>query len=291
MSRGTSEIDMAFDGDEAAFVPYLACGDPSYDASMAYCQALIDGGADVLELGLAFSEPIAEGSSIQGAVVRALQGGMTPTRYFEFVEELNAPIPVVCMTYYNLIYQFGRQDGVEDAGPHAFARRSAEAGVDGFVVPDLPVEEAAELRAACDEHGLDLVSIVAPTTGEDRLGRLIELSSGYLYVQARLGVTGARAEVSDQTGASLSRLDAYDIPKAVGFGISSGEQAARVVSAGADGVIVGSALVDIVAEGVSEDRPVEQTATQLRSLAQELKQGAKQGAGQASPSEPRPERT
>jgi tryptophan synthase alpha chain len=291
MSRGTSEIDMAFDGDEAAFVPYLACGDPSYDASMAYCQALIDGGADVLELGLAFSEPIAEGSSIQGAVVRALQGGMTPTRYFEFVEELNAPIPVVCMTYYNLIYQFGRQDGVEDAGPHAFARRSAEAGVDGFVVPDLPVEEAAELRTACDEHGLDLVSIVAPTTGEDRLDRLIELSSGYLYVQARLGVTGARAEVSDQTGASLSRLDAYDIPKAVGFGISSGEQAARVVAAGADGVIVGSALVDIVAEGASEDQPVEKTATQLGTLAQELKQGARSGAGGTSHTEVRPERT
>jgi tryptophan synthase alpha chain len=281
-----SSIDAAFAGEGAAFVPYLAAGDPDYESSLAYCEALIEGGADVLELGLPFSEPIAEGSTIQGAVVRALEAGMTPTRYFEFVEELDAPIPVVCMTYYNLIYQFGRAETGEP-GPRAFVERAAEAGVDGFVVPDLPAEEADDLRAACDEFGLDLVSIVAPTTGEDRLQRLVDLSSGYLYVQARLGVTGARADVSDQTATSLERLDDYDIPKAVGFGISSGEQAARVVAAGADGIIVGSALVDIVAEGVEEDRPVEETADCLRELARELTDGAAEGAQ----SRPRPERT
>jgi len=281
-----SSIDAAFAGEGAAFVPYLAAGDPDYESSLAYCEALIEGGADVLELGLPFSEPIAEGSTIQGAVVRALEAGMTPTRYFEFVEELDAPIPVVCMTYYNLIYQFGRAETGEP-GPRAFVERAAEAGVDGFVVPDLPAEEAGDLRAACDEFGLDLVSIVAPTTGEDRLQRLVDLSSGYLYVQARLGVTGARADVSDQTTASLERLADYDIPKAVGFGISSGEQAARVVAAGADGIIVGSALVDIVAEGVEEDRPVEETADRLRELARELTDGAAEGAQ----SRPRPERT
>lgn len=274
----TDAIDAAFAGEGAAFVPYLAAGDPDYESSMAYCEALIEGGADVLELGLAFSEPIAEGSTIQAAVVRALQGGMTPERYFEFVEELDAPIPVVCMTYYNLVYQYGRRDGREDAGPYAFVERAAEAGVDGFVVVDLPIEEAADLRAACDEFGLDLVSIVAPTTEGERLDRLVDLSSGYLYVQARLGVTGARADVSDQTGDSLSRLSGYDLPKAVGFGISSGEQAQRVVEAGADGIIVGSALVDIVAEGVEEDRPTEETAERLRSLARELKEGAMAGA-------------
>jgi tryptophan synthase alpha chain len=190
------------------------------------------------------------------------------------------------MTYYNLLYQFGRSETGEP-GPRAFVERAAEAGIDGFVVPDLPAEEAGDLRAACDEFGLDLVSIVAPTTGEDRLERLVDLSSGYLYVQARLGVTGARADVSDRTEASLERLADYDIPKAVGFGISSGEQAARVVAAGADGIIVGSALVDIVAEGVEADRSVEETADRLRGLARELTDGAAEGAQ----SRPRPERT
>jgi tryptophan synthase alpha chain len=274
-----SNIDAAF-ADGPAFVPYLAAGDPDYESSLAYCRALIQGGADVLELGLPFSEPIAEGPTIQGAIVRSLEGGMTPARYFEFVEELDAPVPVVCMTYYNLIYQFG-----EPEGPEPFVERATEAGIDGFVIPDLPAEEAGPLRAACDEHGLDLISIVAPTTTESRLERLAELSSGYLYVQARLGVTGARSDVSDRTAESLSRLSGYDLPKAVGFGISNGEQARVVVVGGADGIIVGSALVDVVAEGLEEDRPVEETASRLEALARELKEGAVAGAQ----SRPRPE--
>jgi tryptophan synthase alpha chain len=282
-----SEIDAAF-ADGPAFVPYLAAGDPSYEASMAYCEALIEGGADVLELGLPFSEPIAEGPTIQGAIVRALEGGMTPGRYLEFVEELDAEIPVVCMTYYNLLYQYGARETTSDGatrgpGPAAFVGRAAEAGVDGFVVPDLPAEEAGPLRAACDEHGLDLVSIVAPTTTESRLERLAGLSSGYLYVQARLGVTGARTDVSDRTAESLARLAEYDLPKAVGFGISSGEQARVVIEGGADGVIVGSALVDIVAQGVEQDRPTAETADRLRELATELEQGV------AGATAPRPE--
>jgi tryptophan synthase alpha chain len=268
-----SRIAAAFE-DGPAFVPYLAAGDPTYEASLAYVRALIDGGADVLELGLPFSEPIAEGPTIQSAIVRSLEGGMTPRRYFEFVEELDSPVPVVCMTYYNLIYQYG-----EDEGPEPFVRRAAEAGVDGFVVPDLPAEEAGPLREACDEHGLDLVSIVAPTTTDSRLERLLALSSGYVYVQARLGVTGARADISEQTAESLARLAESPLPKAVGFGISTGEQAASVVEAGADGVIVGSALVDIVAEGHEADDPVEETAARLGEKARELKEGAVAGAG------------
>ena len=288
----SSELDAVFDAEPAAFVPYLAAGDPDYESSLAYCRALIDGGADVLELGLPFSEPIAEGSTIQGAIVRALQGGMTPGRYFELVEELDASIPVVCMTYYNLIYQYGRASGAS-TGPRGFVERAAAAGIDGFVVPDLPVEEAGALRTACDEFDLDLVSIVAPTTGADRLERLVELSSGYLYVQARLGVTGARGDLSDQTGSSLERLSDLTIPKAVGFGISSGEQAARVVEAGADGIIVGSALVDVVAEAAESDDEdaTAVTAERLRAMAAELKRGALEGAETAAATPPanRPE--
>ena len=272
--------------DEPAFVPYLAAGDPDFEASVEYVEALARGGADVIELGLPFSEPIAEGPTIQQAIVRALEAGMTPERYFEFVETLDVDVPLVCMTYYNLIYQFG--DG-EPVTP--FVERAAAAGIQGFVVPDLPAEEADRLRAACDEFGLDLSFIVAPTTRGERVDDILERVSGYLYVQARLGVTGARSEVSDRTTESLERLAdheaAADIPKAVGFGISSGEQAAEVVAAGADGVIVGSALVDVVGEGHENGDPTAAVADRLETKARELKQGALDGAQRR----PRPEGT
>jgi tryptophan synthase alpha chain len=271
---GQSRIPAAFDGDPA-FVPYLAAGDPNYEASIEYVEALARSGADCIELGLPFSEPIAEGPTIQQAVVRSLKGGMTVERYFDFVADLDVDVPLVCMTYYNLIYHYGDAEG-----PEPFVERAAAEGIDGFVVPDLPAEEAGPLREACDEHGRDLVSIVAPTTGEERLRKLVDLSSGYLYIQARLGVTGARASVSDRTAESLARVaeTGTDLPRAVGFGISSFEQARDVIAAGADGVIVGSALVDIVAEGHEADRPVEETAAELEELGRELKEGALAGA-------------
>ena len=261
--------------DEPAFVPYLAAGDPSYEASLEYVEALERGGADVIELGLPFSEPIAEGSTIQEAVVRALEGGMTPDRYFEFVEELEVAVPLVCMTYYNLVYQYGADEAGK--GPRPFVERAAEAGIEGFVVVDLPAEEAGPLRAACDEFGLDLVFIVAPTTEGERLDRMHEQVSGYVYVQSRLGTTGARDEVSDYTERSLARLANWDVPKAVGFGIKTHDHAERIVAAGADGIIVGSALVDIVAQGHEAGDPATDVAARLETKARELKQGALRG--------------
>jgi tryptophan synthase alpha chain len=259
--------------DEPAFVPYLAAGDPSYEASMEYVEALARGGADAIELGLPFSEPIAEGTTIQEAIVRALDAGMTPERYFEFVREAEVDVPLVCMTYYNLIYQYG-----DSEGPQSFVEAAAEAGIEGFVVPDLPAEEAGPLRAACDEFGLDLVFIVAPTTEGDRLDTMKAQVSGYVYVQARLGTTGARDDVSDHTERSLARIADWDVPKAVGFGIKTGEHAERIVRAGADGIIVGSALVDIVAEGYENGDSAQTVADRLESKARELKQGALSGA-------------
>lgn len=277
--------------DEPAFVPYLAAGDPEYEASLAYVEALARGGADVIELGLPFSEPIAEGPTIQGAVARSLEAGMTPERYFEFADELDVDVPLVCMTYYNLIYQYGNA-ATEPVVP--FVERAAEVGIEGFVVPDLPAEEADRLRDACDDNDLDLVFIVAPTTEGDRLAKILDRVSGYVYVQARLGVTGARANISDRTAASLERIESYEretgaktVPKAVGFGIATGEQAAEVVAAGADGVIVGSALVDIVAAGVAAEDSTDVVADRLEAKARELKQGALDGANRR----PRPERT
>ena len=277
-TAANSEIAAAF-ADGPAFIPYLAVGDPSYEASKAYVEALARGGADVIELGLPFSEPIAEGSTIQSAIVRALEGGMTPERYFEFVETLAVDVPLVCMTYYNLIYQYRSPDSSK-RGPEQFVARAAQAGISGLVVPDLPAEEADPLRAACDEHGLDLVFIVAPTTEGDRLASMMERVSGYIYVQARLGTTGAKSDVSDQTDRSLQRLSEWDVPKAVGFGISSGEQAERIVASGADGIIVGSALVDIVANGVDNDWSTAETAEKIEQKAAELATGTVRGGQQ-----------
>jgi len=259
--------------DGPAFVPYLAAGDPNYEDSLEYVEALERGGADVIELGLPFSEPIAEGKTIQSAIVRALEGGMTVDRYFEFVEDLDVDVPLVCMTYYNLVFQYGQEDG-----PRPFVEKAAAVGIEGFVIVDLPAEEADAMRAACDEFGLDLVFIVAPTTRGDRLERMREQVSGYVYVQARLGVTGARDDVSDQTEASLSRIADWDVPKPVGFGIKTGDHAERIVRAGADGIIVGSALVDIVAEGHERGDPVDEVAARLEEKARELVAGAERGA-------------
>ncbi len=282
MADDSSSLSAAFAGG-AAFVPYLAAGDPDYEASQAYVEALARGGADAIELGLPFSEPIAEGPTIQQAIVRALEAGMTPTRFFAFVEELSVDVPLVCMTYYNLVYRYG-----DTAGPRPFVERAADAGIDGFVIPDLPVEEADPLRAACDAFGLDLVFIVAPTTDGDRLARMRDLVSGYVYVQARLGTTGTRDDVSDRTAESLARVADWDVPNAVGFGISTGDHAARIIAAGADGVIVGSALVDIVADGDENDTPTDEVADQLAAKARELKAGARRGASE-SQERPQPE--
>ncbi|EMA59036.1 tryptophan synthase subunit alpha [Halorubrum kocurii] len=294
---GNSEAIAAAFADGPAYVPYLAVGDPDYEASLEYVRALDRGGADVIELGLPFSEPIAEGPTIQGALVRSLDAGMTPDRFFAFAEELDVEAPLVCMTYYNLIYQYGGSEArsASDAsgetastGPRPFVERAAAAGIEGLVVPDLPAEEADPLREACDEFGLDLVFIVAPTTVGDRLDRIMSRVSGYVYVQARLGTTGARSDVSDQTTQSLDRLAEYDVPKAVGFGISSGDHAERIVAGGADGVIVGSALVDIVAEGVEDDLSTAAVADRLEALSRELKAGAERGhAARAEPAESR----
>ena len=275
-------LERVFERDHPAFVPYLAAGDPDYEASQAYVEALERGGADLIELGLPFSEPIAEGKTIQDAVVRSLEAGMTVERYCEFVEDLDVDVPLVCMTYYNLVFQYG-----DEEGPRPFVEKAAEVGIEGFVVVDLPAEEAGPLRDACDEFGLDLVFIVAPTTKGDRLDAMKAQVSGYVYVQARLGVTGARDDVDDATEDSLARLSDWDVPKAVGFGIKTGDHAERIVSAGADGIIVGSALVDIVAEGHENGDDTEAVADRLEAKARELTEGARRGAQ----NRPQPERT
>jgi tryptophan synthase alpha chain len=275
-----SDLREAF-ADEPALVSYVAAGDPDAEATKEYVRALVRGGADVVELGLPFSEPIAEGPTIQQAVRRALDAGMTPERYFDLVADLDVDVPLVCMTYYNLIYQYGSGEARSASnasgetaieGPEPFVEAAAEAGISGLIVPDLPVDESDPLKDACEAHGLDLVFMVAPTTTDERLERMLDRATGFVYVQGRLGTTGARTDVSDETHVNLGRLGETDLPKAVGFGISEREHAREIVSGGADGVIVGSAFVDIVAEG-------ESVPDRLEAKARELKAGALEGAG------------
>ncbi|MCU4741960.1 tryptophan synthase subunit alpha [Halobacteria archaeon AArc-m2/3/4] len=261
-----SDIERAIRETHPALIAYITAGDPTLEETKAYVEALDRGGADLIELGLPFSEPIAEGPTIQAAINRSLEAGTTPDSFFELVDGLDVEAPLLVMTYYNMILQYGSEPAVEP-----FVERAAAAGLAGIIVPDLPAEESEPLREACENHGLDLVFIVAPTTDGERLETIMSQVSGFAYVQARLGTTGARADVSGATHDSLARLSEYSVPKAVGFGVSEGDHAAEIVEAGADGVIVGSALVDLIAEA---DEP----AAALEAKAEELKRGAMRGA-------------
>ncbi|MFB6094582.1 MAG: tryptophan synthase subunit alpha [Halanaeroarchaeum sp.] len=267
---GESAIEAAF-ADEPALVPYLVAGDPDPDRTAEYVEALVRGGADVVELGLPFSEPIADGPTIERGIRRALDAGMTPDRYLGVVAALSVDVPIVTMTYYNLVHRYG------DGDVEAFVADAAAAGVDGIVVPDLPIEESEPLRRACRAHDVAPIFIVAPTTTEERTERIVSAAGGFVYVQARLGTTGARTDVSEETYASLDRLPETDTPVAVGFGVSDGEQAREIVAGGADGVVAGSVFVDVVASGDAVPERLETIAADVKS-----------GAVSASPE---PERT
>ncbi|AEH38619.1 tryptophan synthase subunit alpha [Halopiger xanaduensis] len=264
-----SDVEAAIRENHPALITYITAGDPSLEDTKEYVEALDRGGSDLIELGLPFSEPIAEGQTIQAAINRALEAGTTPEGFFELVDDLETEAPLLVMTYYNMILQYGDEPDVRP-----FVERAADAGLSGIIVPDLPAEEADPLREACDDHGLDLVFIIAPTTEGQRLDDIMSQVSGFAYVQARLGTTGARANVSTATHDSLARLSEYDVPKAVGFGVSEGDHAAEIVEAGADGVIVGSTLVDIIASSDDTAEAVER----LEAKAAELKRGARRGA-------------
>ncbi|PCR91695.1 tryptophan synthase subunit alpha [Natrinema ejinorense] len=281
-----SDVEAAIRENHPALITYITAGDPSLEDTKAYVEALDRGGSDLIELGLPFSEPIAEGQTIQAAINRALAAGTTPDGFFELVEDLETEAPLLVMTYYNMILQYGdseAQRASEEATgqrPRAkpdvrpFVERAAEAGLSGIIVPDLPAEESDPLREACDDNGLDLVFIIAPTTEGERLDSIMSQVSGFAYVQARLGTTGARANVSGATHDSLARLSEYDVPKAVGFGVSKGEHATEIIEAGADGVIVGSALIDIISSSETPGDAVDA----LEAKAAELKRGARRGA-------------
>lgn len=223
-----------------AFIPFITCGDPDLETTAALVRAMADAGADLIELGIPFSDPTAEGPVIQAANLRALSGGVTTDKIFALVRELrrDVTVPMVFMTYANVVYSYG---------PERFANACAEIGMDGVILPDVPFEEKEEFAAPCRAAGIDLVSLVAPTSA-NRIADIASQAEGFLYVVSSLGVTGVRSEIKTDVKeiAALAKA-AANVPCAIGFGISTPEQA-RAMAQCADGVIVGSAIVKIIAQ-------------------------------------------
>jgi tryptophan synthase alpha chain len=240
-TAGADRIAAAFasSGKRAALMPYLMGGFPDLETSVAIGQAYADAGADLVELGIPFSDPLADGPVIHEAGTRALAAGATVDGVLDVCRRLSERLPVVVMCYANLVVV---------RTPERFAEALAQAGASGLIVPDLPLEEAPQVLEACEAHGIALVPLVAPTTPDERLARIGARARGFLYTVSVTGTTGERA--GSDFGAILRRAKAHtDVPVALGFGISTPEHAAAAAAAGADGVIVGSRLVRAVADG------------------------------------------
>jgi tryptophan synthase alpha chain len=243
--RDTIAAAFATSGKRAALMPYLMGGFPDLDTSRAIGEAYAEGGADLVELGVPFSDPLADGPVIHAAGTAALESGATLHGVLEVGRALTESVPVVLMCYANLVFA---------RGPERFADQLAERGISGLIVPDLPLEEAAETLSACDAAGVALVALVAPTTPDDRLAAIGRSARGFVYTVAVTGTTGERQGLNQELPGIIARTKARtDVPVALGFGIGTPEAAALAADAGADGVIVGSRLVRAVAE---EPEPV-----------------------------------
>lgn len=220
-----------------AFIPFLTCGDPSLEVTEQLIYAMEEAGADLIELGIPFSDPTAEGPVIQAANVRALSGGVTTDKIFDMVKRLrqNTKIPMVFMTYANVVFSYGTE---------RFIQKAASLGMDGLILPDVPFKEKEEFDSVCKKYGLDLISLIAPTSHE-RITQIAKEAEGFVYCVSSLGVTGMRSAITTDIGAMVQLVKAAkDIPCAVGFGISTPEQAAAM-AAKSDGAIVGSAIVKL----------------------------------------------
>lgn len=234
-----SNIRTAFDHGKA-FIAFLTCGDPDLETTAAAVRAAVRGGADLIELGIPFSDPTAEGPVIQGANLRALTGGVTTDKVFGLVRELrrDVRVPMVFMTYANVVFSYGAE---------RFISRCRETGIDGLILPDLPYEEKDEFQPLCRACGVDLISLVAPTS-ENRIAMIAREAEGFVYIVSSLGVTGTRSEIKTDLSSIVSVVRANtDVPCAIGFGISTPEQAGAMAAL-SDGAIVGSALVKLLAK-------------------------------------------
>jgi tryptophan synthase alpha chain len=245
MDRIATAFARAHRENRAAFVAYLCAGDPDFATSLAVCRAALEAGVDVLELGVPFSDPLADGPTNQLAAQRALAGGATCAQVLDLVREIRrfSQVPVIFYTYYNLVFA----NGIE-----AYVGAAKAAGVDGLLTLDLPPEEAGELSAACRKHGLKTVFIVAPTTPDHRLPVVCGAATGFIYYVSREGVTGVRGELAGNIPQAVARIKAHTaLPVVVGFGISTRAHV-HAVAHDADGVVVGSALVNVIKAGLAD---------------------------------------
>lgn len=233
-----SRISKAFEN-KKAFIAFVTGGDPDLETTEALIPRMAAAGADLIEIGIPFSDPIAEGVVIQAADERALSAGTTTDKLFDMVKRVRGKvdIPLVFMTYVNPVYTYGTE---------MFMKRCAECGIDGIIIPDVPFEEREEVSGACEAAGIELISMIAPTS-QERIGRIAKHAKGFLYCVSSLGVTGVRNKITTDIRDMVDHVRAVsDIPCAVGFGISTPEQA-RAMAAVSDGAIVGSAIVRIIA--------------------------------------------
>ena len=242
-----SRIQQAFARGKA-FIPFITCGDPDLETTAACVRAMAEAGASLIELGIPFSDPTAEGPVIQSANARALSGGVTTDRIFDMVAELrrDVTVPMVFMTYANVVFSYGME---------RFLTRAQAVGMDGIILPDVPFEEKEEFAPACRAHGIDMISLIAPTS-EGRIGQIAKAAEGFVYCVSSLGVTGVRSRITTDIGAMVKLVkDANPtVPCAVGFGISTPEQAAKMAAL-SDGAIVGSAIVKLIAQHGREAVP------------------------------------
>lgn len=248
--------------DGAALIPFFVIGDPDYDTSLELVKTAIDAGGDVLELGIAFSDPIADGPTIQKADIRALAAGMTVVKALEFIARVSEykAVPIGLLVYYNLIYQYGLEKFFADF---------KAAGGSSVLVADLSIDDADEIAPPAKAAGLETVFMVTPNTSDERAKVIAEKTTGFIYTVSTYGVTGAREKLSDTVKPLIKRLKGLtDVPICVGFGISSPQHAAEVAEAGADGVIIGSRIVGIIEENLGNKQKMK---TDLAAFITEVK--------------------
>lgn len=257
-----SNIKSAFENGKA-FIPFITCGDPDLETTAEAVRAMEKAGADLIELGIPFSDPTAEGPVIQGANIRALASGTTTDKIFDMVRNLrkDVKIPLVFMTYANVVFSYGIE---------RFVKTCSQTGIDGIILPDLPFEEKEEFDSVCRQYEIDLISLIAPTS-ENRIAMIAKEASGFIYIVSSLGVTGARTKITTDIASIVGVVrENTDIPCAVGFGISTPEQAADMASK-SDGAIVGSAIVKLVEKyGKNCAEPVAEYVKSMKDALRQL---------------------
>ncbi len=244
-----------------AVIPFFVIGDPDYQTSLAIVKAAIDAGADILELGIPFSDPIADGPTIQKADIRSLKNGMTVKKALEFIRHIkrHKDIPIGLLMYYNLIYQYGTEKFFADFH---------QAGVNSILVADLCIDDADEVVSPAKNAGLDTVFMVTPNTEPDRMKLIASKTTGFIYTVSLLGVTGSREKLSGSVEGLVKKLKKItDVPVCVGFGISSPDHAAEVAKAGADGVIIGSKIVGLIEQNLNDkDKCISEISDFIRNV-------------------------